>query len=525
MPLPPQNPPKTFPATSPCCYGGPFQFTGEPCPVPFCEAREEGAKYSGKPEGIPEKFLKCLWFDKRFRQPLKTVDGQSITILSPGWWNKGPGPDFLNGLYRDEKGNVVKGNVEIHVRQGDWKRHNHHKDQNYQGLALHVFFREDQGKGATPASGLQIDLTPFLTESLDDFMAEMKPGDYPLKSDSALGGCCPAIQKLTPERVAAFLEEAGETRMQEKAARFLNRLGEGGFEQLCYEGVMEALGYSKNGKMFRELARRVPLQVLLKRMEGMKREGAVLEVQSILFAASGLFPPKKRKPERKLDEEAVEYEKMIISAEGYAFGKGFSNSGKGEGWTLSGCRPTNYPYARLAAAAYLVERFRERGWFLFFRDAMCEMAPLFEGDGRKKAAKKLAETLVVKEFRDFWSTRHTPDGKKQAAPRRLMGPDRASVALANGVFPVLLAYAQSTGDQDLEQAVNQVYSHHPLLSENSVQKFMNTFLLGERYQRSPLVNSAKKQQGLIHIYGKYCVGNEKGCLGCGFLRNIESLRQ
>src|SRR5712691_4432974 len=37
---------------------------------------------------IPEKLVRCLWFDQRWRPaPLRTLDGRDITVHSPGRWN------------------------------------------------------------------------------------------------------------------------------------------------------------------------------------------------------------------------------------------------------------------------------------------------------------------------------------------------------------------------------------------------------------------------------------------------------
>ena len=259
---------------------------------PFCliEAREEQGCYRPFPSRpISEKLLKCLWFDKRFSQPLKTLDGKKITLLFPGWWNKSAGPDFLNATFQDEEGKILKGNVELHVNKKDWKRHGHGEDKNYRDLALHVFFRNDGGAEG-PSQTLQVEIAPFLSRTVEDFRAEIDPGVYPLESDSVLGGCCPVLRKEAPERVALMLETAGEERLRERSESFLNRLWPGGFDQLMYEGIMEALGYSQNGRAFLGLARKLPWEALQKSRKGLSLEDGFWTTQSLLFAASGLTP-------------------------------------------------------------------------------------------------------------------------------------------------------------------------------------------------------------------------------------------
>ena len=440
-----------------------------------------------------EKLLKCLWFDKLFSQPLKTLEGKKISLLSPGWWNKSAGPDFLNATFQDEEGNILKGNVELHVNKKDWKRHGHAEDKNYRGVALHVFFRNDGGADGPPQT-LQVELAPFLLKTVEDFRAEIDPGAYPLESDSVLGGCCPVLRKEAPERVAMLLEEAGEERLRERSESFLNRRGPGGLDQLMHEGIMEALGYSQNGPAFLDLARKLPWKILQGSRKGLSPEDGFRTTQSLLLSALDLTPCEEENTAR-LSGEA---EKK---------------------WTLAGSRPFNHPAFRISGAAALMERFWEEGPFRFFMDKISGEKKT-RGNYWKKMNRELVRALTTEAPRDFWSSRPAFSGKKSAKPRSLIGPGRAKVILVNAVLPVLLAAAAATGDTVLKEKVRALYSHFPLLPENSVQKFMNTYLLGERYRRSPLVNGARRQQGLIHIYKKFCAANEKGCHDCGFLSSL-----
>ncbi|MBI5184601.1 MAG: DUF2851 family protein [Nitrospinae bacterium] len=488
------------------------------CAPPACEVREENAPYLSGPDRISEKLLKCIWFDKEFFQPLKTLDGKSVTILSPGWWNRGAGPDFLNAVFRDADGKVQRGNVEVHVNKNDWDRHSHGGDKNYEPLALHVFFNNDGGKGRTRSKALQIELAPFLRKNIAELKDEMDPDDYPLRSESVLGRCCPALQKLDPEVIAGLLDSAGEDRMREKAACRLKSSGPGGFEQVCYEGMMEALGYKNNGPVFLELARRVPCETVISVVEGLNKKEAAMELQSLFLSAAGFFPIALDEEKGVGTGEAEEYARMAMNTRSATIGQEIFRNHAPEKFLFAGCRPANYPQVRLAGAAYLLERFREGGPLKFFMYLISGM------DARevcsRKAAGKLALHLAVDEPSDFWSSHHSWAGRKSPRPRKLIGRDRALVILWNAILPTLSAYSQKAGDANLEARVGAIYSNFPLLPENSVQGFMNTWLLGERSRRSPAANSAMRQQGLIHVYKKFCAANEKGCMDCGFLSSL-----
>lgn len=473
-----------------CHLGQARSFQGEN-PLHSVEAREEENHYRpGPPRPLSEKLLKCLWFDKRFSQPLETLAGKKITLLSPGWWNKSAGPDFLNATFMDEEGRVLKGNVELHVLKGDWKRHGHAGDNNYEGLALHVFFRNDGGPEETSQT-LQIEIAPFLSRAVEDFRAEVDPDAYPMVSKSVLGGCCPVLRERPSDRLASLLETAGEERLRERSDVLLKRLGPGGFDQLMYEGLLEALGYGQNARAFLSLAQKLPWDLLRRQCWNLSPEARFEMAHSLLLTASRLMPDGKEKAN--------------------------SPPGKAETrWNLVACRPFNHPRVRMAGAAALMEKFWEEGPFRFFRD---KISAVMATDGRswKKLNRELVLLLTAEAPPDFASTYPISTGDKSNRPRKLIGVARAAEILVNTVFPVLMAAAAHGHERALVEKVLSLYFHFPLLPENSVQRFMNTYLLGERYRRSPLLNSARRQQGLIQIYKKFCLSNAKGCLDCGFL--------
>ena len=94
---------------------------------------------------IPEKLLHCLWFDPRWRPAtLHTLDGQPITVHSPGRWNVHPGPDFLQATITFADGQRRRGDVEIHRYASGWTAHRHHADPRYNSVMLHVFLWNDR---------------------------------------------------------------------------------------------------------------------------------------------------------------------------------------------------------------------------------------------------------------------------------------------------------------------------------------------------------------------------------------------
>ena len=110
-----------------------------------------------------EKLLHYVWKHKLLPpEPLYTTDGQPIEIIDTGLHNMDAGPDFFNAKVKIG-GNIWVGNVEIHSRSSDWFVHNHHQDEHYNNVILHVTEIADThvktANGLTPPQ-LQLTVPP-----------------------------------------------------------------------------------------------------------------------------------------------------------------------------------------------------------------------------------------------------------------------------------------------------------------------------------------------------------------------------
>ena len=66
--------------------------------------------------------LARLWERRAARQAwFRTDRGTRVRVLYPGSASKAAGPDFRNALLAMEGVGLVRGDVEIHLRQRDWR--------------------------------------------------------------------------------------------------------------------------------------------------------------------------------------------------------------------------------------------------------------------------------------------------------------------------------------------------------------------------------------------------------------------
>lgn len=69
----------------------------------------------------------------------QTSNGKRIQILSPGKINKFEGPDFKNMAIMSA-GTILVGDAEFHRDSGDWYRHRHDQNPEYENVILHMVF-------------------------------------------------------------------------------------------------------------------------------------------------------------------------------------------------------------------------------------------------------------------------------------------------------------------------------------------------------------------------------------------------
>ena len=98
-------------------------------------------------------------------------------------------------------------------------------------------------------------------------------------------------------------------------------------------------------------------------------------------------------------------------------------------------------------------------------------------------------------------------------PRRkgipaLIGRERAADIVVNVLLPYAIAWSQVNSRRKLVVKILELYRHYPRLAENTLERHMRNQLGINSY----LVNSAQRQQGLIHIYRTLC--SQGRCCNC-----------
>jgi hypothetical protein len=431
--------------------------------------------------------VQALWFEQLYQPALTADDGQTVSIVQPGFWNHGSGPDFTRAVVRFGRkgapgGEVSIGNVEVHLRPADWNTHGHHTDPAYEETILHVVWEAGGGKAFFPATasfrrvpqvvlGTQLVAPwPELQPLCASLLRHPLPGATP-------GRCSPTLAHLPTGQMVDILRAAGLFRLRQKAQRWRWRRHLAGPEQALHEALAEALGFHANQIPMRLTAQRLPW----KKLRAMEHEARLAH----LFGLGGFLPGVSV---AKLQAEPRQWLRQLWEIWWKARGELDYALLPRSQWKLAGLRPLNRPERRLAALAQIVPRIPDLLAALKTRDA-----------------RRFAQTLLT--VRDpFWEKQATVTGAPLSAPCRLIGGERVDDILINVFWPMVAmedpgaARKALTKMKTAPNGAARIASQRMLLSALTPQQ-----------SREALI-----QQGLLQIFRDYCQTDCSQCRDCTF---------
>lgn len=454
----------------------------------FKQFKELDESYKPDLDKIDEAFVQKLWNEQRFFDTnMEAIDRRAVRVLKPGIWNHHEGPDFMHAEIEID-GKLQIGDVEIHVRSSEWYAHQHHLNSRYNRVILHaVFFNDDFNLRTRLQNGKR---TPTL--ELLKWIA-VDTGDlYDDTEETTEEGMCRVTGKqLNMEVLKGAFESLGRERFLEKAESMRLLRTRLDFEQLLYEGIMEALGYARNSKALRELAQHVPFADLDQKSE--------LEIQATLFGVAGLLPSQREKPlpaEVTNDPSIVALEAAWRASE-YADLPARMTEAR---WRLIG-RPLNHPARRIAAMSRLIHQCQ--GSLMMHFLPICEKAASMDTQKSFRTIIKELRTLLTLEPTGYWEI-HSNFGTGGARKSVLIGNERGVDIIINKILPIVYVWAIESGSQKLQEGVLQLYSIAPKSSGNKITRKIDAQIFTETQQMRHLKPTAKIEQGVIRLYKNYC---------------------
>ncbi|MGA2864538.1 MAG: DUF2851 family protein [Verrucomicrobiota bacterium] len=436
----------------------------------------------------PERLLQAVWQHQRLlRDQLRTLDGQTLRVLHPGFQSLEGGPDFRGASLQVGDSPPRCGDVEVDLRASGWRAHGHDRNPAFQHVILHVVW-ECQGPrpGAPPVLLLRGVLDAPLGE-LSLWLGGEAAQAWP---EQLRGQCCAPLGGLAPAQLLGLLHEAAQVRLQSKAAQFQARARQAGWEQSLWEGLFRALGYKHNIWPMQRLAELRPRWSL--------RAAQPLALQARLFGISGLLPL-----ELTRSESGVDHYLRRVWDQWWRERDEFCDCLLPRAlWRLHGQRPANHPQRRLALAAHWsaagelparLERWCARDW------------------PNRALAGSLLQTMQV-EPDEFWSWHCTLRSARLKQAQPLLGLTRATDLAVNVVLPWLWVRAVEGKNLAAQRALEHRFFAWPAAEDNAVLRLARERLLGGAPPRA--LPGAAAQQGLMQMVRDFCEHSNALCESC-----------
>ena len=453
----------------------------------------------------PEKLLQSVWQHQRLlRHQLKTLDGQPVRILHPGFISREGGPDFRGAVIQFGDAPPRTGDVEIDLHTNGWHAHGHDTNPAFEKVILHVVW--EVGVQASACSGraarnkLKLELKPpprlVIRDQLDSPIAEL--GLW-LNSEAAetlpenlRGQCSAPLRELPSEKLSELLHQAAQIRFQAKAAHISARARQVGWEQSLWEGIFRALGYKHNSWPMQHLAEQ--------RARWLAPQTSPLELQSRLLGIGNLLPAELTRAQASADTHL-----RHIWDQWWRERDKFSDCIVPRSlWQFHGQRPANHPQRRLALAAHWLSD----GELISKIERWCAA-----GLSDEKLAGSLQEILQI-EPDEFWSWHWTIRSVRLKKPQPLLGAARVTDLAVNVILPWLWSRAVEGKNTKLQTAIEHRFNAWPAAEDNAVLRLARQRLLGDAGKRR--FNSAAQQQGLMQIVRDFCDHSNAICDQCRF---------
>ena len=438
--------------------------------VPAGETPEAGSVCRHEPELEIQK----QWAAIRRGAEFKLADGRTLRVVSPGTWNRMPGPDFRNAKL-DLDGTVLRGDVEIHGKTSDWIQHGHGGDPMYGSVVLHVVRRDDASPGNVA----------FLPQAAVLVLPETAEDAADGHDRQQQASCAAVFAKMTPDELEKFLSDAGADRLKLRADERLRMMISCGTTKAFLSAAAEQLGVPDNREVFRTLA---------ERLREYSEDELTAHFEALAWGESGLLP------DPAADKLLTGDGRALVSALWDEWWPLRKNGGEGLFFKRT-CRPLNSPERRLAMLGAIGRT--------FLPDPCGQLAGILKCGSADLVLETIRDRLSDGEaFWDAHTSFRSAELKHHAA---LFGPSRVESLFADVVLPVLAAYAKLMRDDALETRVFELFRVMPPLQSNLVVRRMQAQCLPGR---RGAVKCTAAQQGLIHLYKTYCEAQAGDCGAC-----------
>lgn len=414
---------------------------------------------------MKEDFLHYIWQHRKFKaNNLLTVNSEPLTINTVGTHNQHTGPDFFNAHIKIGE-QLWAGNVEVHIRSGDWFVHNHEKDTNYDNVILHVVWEYD-----VPV--FRKDNTEIPTLELKDKVPQTILNNYQklFNKNQLWINCEHDFAGLDEFRFNYWLERLFIERLEQKSIALESMLQKSNndWEAVLFKLLVKNFGLKINADAFLSIANSLDFTIIRKISANQQ------QLEALLFGQAGLLQTDVQ--DAYITKLKKEYEylkvKFKLNRQGILPVQFFR------------LRPSSFPTIRLSQLANLYH----------------QQQHLFSVLITTNSLDNIHDILNVATS-TYWETHYT---FAKASKRSVKKLSKAFIRLViiNTLIPLKFSYSKHVGN-DVNDALIALISQLPPEKNNIINKF-NSF--------KKVANNALQSQALLQLKNVYC--DKDKCLKC-----------
>jgi hypothetical protein len=180
-------------------------------------------------------------------------------------------------------------------------------------------------------------------------------------------------------------------------------------------------------------------------------------------------------------------------------------------WQFFRVRPANSPLRRIVGINRLLQRYRENG-LLHGLVALVREVPPENGS-------RFLEDGLMTEDDGYWAGRFDFGKGYPGLSKWLIGQTRAAEIAINILLPFVYRWGEENVDTELREKALGLFNSYPAAETNTVARHM----MAQFGLRGSQVRFAKHQQGLLHLYKKWCTQGRCGeCAAAEKIKNFKN---
>lgn len=422
---------------------------------------------------MTEAFLQFLWQHNLYSvTALQTTEGEPLSVIYCGRLNRDAGPDFLEAKIRVGNTTLV-GNIELHIKAGDWYKHGHQHDAAYKNLILHVVYEND-------VPDIPNAPTLVLGPHISSEVVARYSGLLATKDNLPCAGQHSAVKPITKESwLSRLLAERWEHKLSDWNVLLDNSADD--WRNLLYWRMAANFGFKTNATPFLLMAQSLPLNIPTRHKDNPE------QLEALFFGQAGMLDEDfKDEYPRRLQKE-YDYLRRKYSLKPIPPGL----------WKFLRMRPVNFPTVRIAQFAALIHK----------------SVHLFSKIVESSSVKDVSMLLEVRAS-SYWDNHYRFDvGQEPKAAPKFLGALSIENIIINTVAPIQFLYAAKTGTSEMQERALQLLESVPAEKNHIVRMWSEN-------DWKPA--NAAQSQALLQLYNNYC--SAKRCLQCPVGLSIISKR-